>query len=50
VIPETVAALRAFQLPFIAPAHCTGWRAVGALANAFPGAVAPCSVGKTYRF
>lgn len=50
VIPETVAALRPLQLPFIAPAHCTGWRAVGALANAFPGAVAPCAVGKTYRF
>lgn len=49
-IPETIAALRHFQLPFIAPAHCTGWRAVGALANAFPGAVAPCAVGKTYRF
>lgn len=50
VIPETIAALRPFRLPFIAPAHCTGWRAVGALATAFPEAVAPSAVGKTYHF
>ena len=37
-------------IPLIAPAHCTGWRAVTALANAFPEAVAPSAVGKTYRF
>lgn len=49
-IPQTVAALREFQLACIAPAHCTGWRAVGALANAFPEAVVPSAVGKTYHF
>jgi 7,8-dihydropterin-6-yl-methyl-4-(beta-D-ribofuranosyl)aminobenzene 5'-phosphate synthase len=50
VIPETVAALRAFELTTIAAAHCTGWRAVSALAAAFGEAVAPSAVGKTYRF
>jgi 7,8-dihydropterin-6-yl-methyl-4-(beta-D-ribofuranosyl)aminobenzene 5'-phosphate synthase len=50
IIPETVAALRAFELKSIAAAHCTGWRAVNALANAFGDAVAPAAVGKVYRF
>jgi len=50
IIPETVAALRAFELKTIAAAHCTGWRAVNALANAFGDAVAPAAVGKVYRF
>ncbi|RPI61424.1 MAG: MBL fold metallo-hydrolase, partial [Lysobacterales bacterium] len=35
VIPETVAGLRDFELALIAPGHCTGWRAVNALAQAF---------------
>ena len=50
IIPETVAALRAFELETIGPAHCTGWRAVNALATAFGEAVAPAAVGKLYRF
>ena len=50
VIPDTVAALRAFGLATIAAAHCTGWRAVGALAAAYGDAVAPSAVGKLYRF
>jgi len=50
IIPETVAALREFDLKTIAAAHCTGWRAVNALANAFGDAVAPAAVGKLYRF
>jgi len=50
IIPETVAALRPFELKTIATAHCTGWRAVNALANAFGDAVAPAAVGKLYRF
>jgi 7,8-dihydropterin-6-yl-methyl-4-(beta-D-ribofuranosyl)aminobenzene 5'-phosphate synthase len=50
IIPETVAALRTFELKTIAPAHCTGWRAVNALANAFGDAVSPAAVGKVYRF
>jgi 7,8-dihydropterin-6-yl-methyl-4-(beta-D-ribofuranosyl)aminobenzene 5'-phosphate synthase len=50
VIPETVDAMRAFDLKTIAAAHCTGWRAVSALASAFGDAVAPSAVGKTYRY
>ena len=50
VIPETVAALRPFALATIATAHCTGWRAVGALAAEFGPAVVPSAVGKLYRF
>jgi 7,8-dihydropterin-6-yl-methyl-4-(beta-D-ribofuranosyl)aminobenzene 5'-phosphate synthase len=49
LIPETVAALGDFGLKLIAPAHCTGWRAVGALAGRFGAAVVPSAVGKTYR-
>ena len=50
IIPETVAALAGFDLKAIAPAHCTGWRAVSAMATAFGDALAPSAVGKTYRF
>jgi 7,8-dihydropterin-6-yl-methyl-4-(beta-D-ribofuranosyl)aminobenzene 5'-phosphate synthase len=50
VIPETVEALKAFELDVIAPAHCTGWRAVSALAGAFGSTVVPSAVGKTYKF
>ena len=49
IIPETVAAMRAFELETIAPAHCTGWRATSALASAFGDAVVPSAVGKTFR-
>jgi 7,8-dihydropterin-6-yl-methyl-4-(beta-D-ribofuranosyl)aminobenzene 5'-phosphate synthase len=49
-IPETVTALKEFGLTTIAPAHCTGWRAVGALLHVFGTAVVPASVGTRYRF
>jgi 7,8-dihydropterin-6-yl-methyl-4-(beta-D-ribofuranosyl)aminobenzene 5'-phosphate synthase len=49
IIPETVAALAQFDLKLIAAGHCTGWRAVNALADAFGGAVVPSAVGKIYR-
>ena len=48
IIPETVAAMRDFGLSIIAPAHCTGWRALGALVATFGEAVVPSAVGKTY--
>jgi 7,8-dihydropterin-6-yl-methyl-4-(beta-D-ribofuranosyl)aminobenzene 5'-phosphate synthase len=41
--------MRDFDLKAIAAAHCTGWRAVGALAAAFGDAVVPSAVGKAYR-
>jgi 7,8-dihydropterin-6-yl-methyl-4-(beta-D-ribofuranosyl)aminobenzene 5'-phosphate synthase len=35
IIPQTVEAMRAFDLGIIAAGHCTGWRAVTALTNVF---------------
>ena len=51
IIPETVEALRAFDLRVIAVGHCTGWRAVTALANAVGSdRIVPLSVGKKFIF
>jgi 7,8-dihydropterin-6-yl-methyl-4-(beta-D-ribofuranosyl)aminobenzene 5'-phosphate synthase len=51
IIPETVEAIREFDLTVVAAGHCTGWRAVTALANALPDAVVnPSAVGKLYTF
>ncbi|MCC7348869.1 MAG: MBL fold metallo-hydrolase [Variibacter sp.] len=51
VIPQTVEGLRGFGLKTIAAGHCTGWRAMTALANAFGDSVlAPSAVGKRYAF
>jgi 7,8-dihydropterin-6-yl-methyl-4-(beta-D-ribofuranosyl)aminobenzene 5'-phosphate synthase len=51
VIPQTVDGLKEFGLSCIAAGHCTGWRAMVALANAFGDQVlAPSAVGKLYRF
>jgi hypothetical protein len=35
IIPQTVKALHGFDLDVIAAGHCTGWRAMTALANEF---------------
>ncbi|HZH05038.1 MAG TPA: MBL fold metallo-hydrolase [Lautropia sp.] len=48
IIPETVAALARFDLQLISPGHCTGWRAVSALAAAYGDRVVPSAVGKTF--
>ena len=49
VIPETVRDLAEFGLDLIIPAHCTGWRAVGALTGAFGEVVVtPAAVGKVF--
>jgi len=50
IIPQTVEALRAFDLKSIAPGHCTGWRAVNALAAAFGEAIVPSTVGKAFHY
>ena len=51
IIPETVGALSEFKLSTIAAGHCTGWRAVVALAGAFGDTVVePSVVGKRYTF
>jgi 7,8-dihydropterin-6-yl-methyl-4-(beta-D-ribofuranosyl)aminobenzene 5'-phosphate synthase len=48
IIPPTVDALREIGPEVIVPSHCTGWRAVHALADAFPDAFIPGSVGTRY--
>lgn len=51
IIPQTVKALRDFDLEVIAAGHCTGWRAMTALTNEFGDKkVAPLAVGKRLRF
>lgn len=51
IIGPTVAGMRDFGLSTIAAGHCTGWRAMTALANAFGDKVlAPSAVGKRYMF
>src|SRR6516164_1388904 len=48
IIPETIDALEAFDLQLIAAAHCTGWRALGQLAQRFGDRVVPSAVGKRF--
>jgi 7,8-dihydropterin-6-yl-methyl-4-(beta-D-ribofuranosyl)aminobenzene 5'-phosphate synthase len=51
IIGQTVEGLRAFDLRTIAAGHCTGWRALMALGNAFGDKIlAPTAVGKKYNF
>jgi 7,8-dihydropterin-6-yl-methyl-4-(beta-D-ribofuranosyl)aminobenzene 5'-phosphate synthase len=51
IIPDTVNALKDFDLAVIAAGHCTGWRAMTALANAFGDRrLVPLSVGKRFTF
>jgi 7,8-dihydropterin-6-yl-methyl-4-(beta-D-ribofuranosyl)aminobenzene 5'-phosphate synthase len=50
IIPETVEALRPFRIKHIITGHCTGWRALHALANAFGDAVSQSAVGTSYTF
>lgn len=51
IIPETVADLETFGLKVIVPGHCTGFRAVHALLNAFGDeVVVPSAVGRLHTF
>jgi len=51
LIPDTVVHLQQFALQQIMPAHCTGWRALWALLNAFgESVVTPCAVGSRFTF
>lgn len=50
IIPQTVDALAEFDLKVIAAAHCTGWRATGALSARFGEKVVPSAVGKRFTF
>lgn len=49
IIPQTVEHLARFDPTLLAPGHCTGWRAIGALAQHFgEQRLVPLSVGKRY--
>ena len=51
IIPQTVHAMKEFQLTTIAAGHCTGWRGMAALAAEFGDKiVAPTAVGKRFTF
>jgi 7,8-dihydropterin-6-yl-methyl-4-(beta-D-ribofuranosyl)aminobenzene 5'-phosphate synthase len=50
LIPDTVEGLRPFKISYLIPGHCTGWRALHALANAFGDAVSQSAVGTSYTF
>ena len=50
IIPDTVDGLRPFRIKHIIAGHCTGWRALHALANAFGDVVSQSAVGTKYTF
>jgi 7,8-dihydropterin-6-yl-methyl-4-(beta-D-ribofuranosyl)aminobenzene 5'-phosphate synthase len=50
IIPDTVDGLRPFRINQIITGHCTGWRALHALADAFGDAVSQSAVGTKYTF
>lgn len=48
IIPDTIGDLRQFDLKLLAPGHCTGWRALTAMAKVFGDELVPSAVGKRY--
>jgi 7,8-dihydropterin-6-yl-methyl-4-(beta-D-ribofuranosyl)aminobenzene 5'-phosphate synthase len=51
IIPETVRDLEEFDLKVIVPGHCTGWRAVHHMVDAFgESVVLPSAVGRHHAF
>ena len=51
LIPDTIRAMKQFDLKNIAAGHCTGWRAMAALLNEFGDKVlTPLAVGKRFSF
>ena len=51
IIPETVEDMEEFGLKVIVPGHCTGWRAVHSLLDAFgEDVVVPSAVGRRHRY
>jgi len=49
-IEPTIEELKKINPELIIPSHCTGWRALISIAQAFPNAFACNSVGNIYRF
>jgi 7,8-dihydropterin-6-yl-methyl-4-(beta-D-ribofuranosyl)aminobenzene 5'-phosphate synthase len=51
IIPDTMGALKEFNLKEVVPAHCTGWKALHALLNTFgETAIVPSVVGNRYQY
>lgn len=50
LIPASVEGLKEFEIAHIIAGHCTGWRALHALAQAFGDKVSQSAVGTTYTF
>jgi 7,8-dihydropterin-6-yl-methyl-4-(beta-D-ribofuranosyl)aminobenzene 5'-phosphate synthase len=50
IIPQTVEALKPFDIKNIISGHCTGWRALHALADAYGDRVSQSAVGTSYSF
>lgn len=50
IIPQTVEGLKPFDIRYIITGHCTGWRALHALADAFGDRVSQSAVGTTYTY
>jgi 7,8-dihydropterin-6-yl-methyl-4-(beta-D-ribofuranosyl)aminobenzene 5'-phosphate synthase len=48
IIPDTIGDLKQFDLKLLAPGHCTGWRALTAMAKVFGDELVPSAVGKRY--
>ena len=48
IIPPTIQALKELSPDVIVPQHCTGWRATHLIANEFPQAFVPTSVGTKF--
>jgi 7,8-dihydropterin-6-yl-methyl-4-(beta-D-ribofuranosyl)aminobenzene 5'-phosphate synthase len=48
IIPDTVEGLGQFGLKQLIVGHCTGWRALHALATAYPEIVSQSAIGTTY--
>ena len=50
LIPQSVEGLKPFNISHIITGHCTGWRALHALANAYGDRVSQSAIGTTYTF
>lgn len=50
IIESTVAAIKEINPVIVIPSHCTGWKAIHAIARDMPKAFVHPSVGNLYRF
>ncbi|ADH88334.1 beta-lactamase domain-containing protein [Ancylobacter novellus DSM 506] len=50
IIPDTVEGLRPFDVRYMITGHCTGWRALHALADAYGDRVSQSAIGTSYVF